>query len=368
MSEQQPWDLSRAPRELFDAIEREQLVDTLAESACAFHGDWTGTPYAPPAAEQPGVYAWGEAHLQWAYTLQYEATGETRYLDTVVARFRRLLALRDDRRDAVDRLRGRVMPAWGSVRFSEGRYTCWLVHAGMLAYPAACFLHAVSQRPALQAQYAGEVAEFTAALRETIEAYEPHWHEGPGEGEGYYTEPFFDNGHLPTNQQNALGRTMLRLSAATGDDSLRARAGKLARFLKNRLVLRDDEYCWQYRPPVQPPFEATPAEDTSHAGANVAFMTLCHANGLVFDDDDMRRLARTFLRVVRHDVTHYADNIDGTGDDNLYADVLAYWADLAAVEPEILTAIRARFARRNPPLTGPLAFLTLAMLSRYTAG
>jgi len=166
-------DTTKSVKEHFDVIEAAQVAGNLAECAFAMRHDWDGKPWNPPAREQPGVYAWGEAHLQYAYSLQFEATGDPRYLDVLVSRFRRLLALRDDRVGRRDELRGRVMPAWGSVRFStrppfEGKSTCWAVHAGMILYPAARFVRMVQADPGLSRRYAGPVAEFRKAITDAI--------------------------------------------------------------------------------------------------------------------------------------------------------------------------------------------------------
>ena len=355
------WDATLPPGELFDVIERAEVGEGLAESAFAMTGDWDGKAYDPPAAEQPGVYAWGEAHLLLAYVLQYEATAETRYLDTFLRRFRLLLSLRDDRRGTRDILRGRVMPAWGSVRFSQGQHTCFIVHAGMLLFPAASFLDLAAKSPVLRARYAGEIEELARAVTETVAAFDDEWHEGPGDGEGYYTDVAYGGQYLPLNQQNCLGRVMLRMLSTTGSAAYRERAERLAVYLKNRLILRPDgAYQWQYRPPQHPPFDG-PAEDISHAAMNVDYAALCHQYGIIFTREDLTRMAATFLQVIRRAPGRFADYVDGSGDENLYANVIAYWGNLAVVEPEIIRVIRATAFQHAAPLSGPLALLTLAV-------
>lgn len=378
-----PRDRSLSPREIFDRLERE-MPDEPAECATAWKGDWDGKPWNPPAAEQPGVYAWGEAHLLYAFTLQYEATREPRYLDTFLRRFERLLAMRDDRVGRVDQVRGRVMPGWGSVRFStrpghEGKYTSWAVHVGMILYPAARLLRFCAEDRALAARYAGPAGQITRAIGESVAAYEDQWHErepasgsaagGPGHPEGYYTEPILGPDPLPTNQMNTLGRVMLEASFAASDrlpaGRYRDRVTKLARFLKNRLVLRTDgAYQWQYRPGLHPPFDA-PAEDFSHASANVEFACACYRAGIVFDTEDLRRFARTFLDVAHRGGGRFSDSIDGTGDTGQFAGAAAWWGDLASVEPGVAEVIHERFYGLGLPETGPAAMVYAAMLAKH---
>lgn len=362
------WGTERSPRELFDAVAAAEITDHLAESAYSMVDDWNGNPFNPPLSEQPGVYAWGEAHLQLAYVTQFEATGETRYLDTFLERFHRLLALRDDRTGRRDVLRDRIMPAWGSVFFTGNRYSCFIVHAGMLTYPAARALRAIFRDPALSTRYADVFTALRDALCETMAAFDHEWHDGPEDGEGYYTDAALDGRHLPVNQQNCLGRTMLLLAEVTGRGAYRTRVEQLARFLRRRLtVTLEDAYCWVYHPPVEPPFPFTPGEDMSHGSMNVDFAALCHQHGVVFSDEDMRRFSRTLLRVIRRGPGRYAELVDGTGEENRYADVLAYWGHLARTCPEVASELREHYLHREPPLHGPMALVALAMLSTYAA-
>lgn len=356
------------PRAGFDALERGLAPDALAECAWALRHDWNGNPWDPPAPEQPGIYAWGEAHLQWAHVVQYEATGDSRYLARLMPRIHRLLALRDDRRGARDVIRNAVLPAWGSARFTEGRYTCCLVHAGMLLYPAARFVRLAAERPALRAAFAADVDGLTRAIGETLAVADRYWHDGPGPDEGYVVDDAIDPERpLPTNQQNALGRVWLELAVATGHSHGLQRAGRLARYFKNRLVPRNGAYDWAYWPPKAPPYDRSGSEDIFHAAINVDFAGLCARQNLVFSPADMQRFAATFRGLVGRADGRVADNVDGSGEGDLFARSIGWWGNLAACEPAVAPAIRAVTGSCQPPPTGPMALLTLAMLNRWPA-
>jgi len=356
-------DLALSVRDAFDEIAGHIPADVLAESAFAFSGDWNGQPYTPSAQEQPGVYAWGEAHLLLAFMLQYEATGNLRYLEAFLRRFDMLLALRDDLHERVDVLRGRMMPSWGSVRFSGEQYTCWLVHAGMLLYPAARFLRLAAKQNAPRERFAVEIARLLPAMQETIAAYDVHWQQGPADDEGYYTEPAMpDDHHLPLNQQNIMGRVMLELAPLPGCEAYRERVARLAASLKHRLLPGDgDSYCWAYRPPLAPPFDQSGAEDISHAAMNVDFAVRCHEEGIVFTAEDVQRFSRTLIRVIHRSDGSIADNVDGSGEGNRYRNVLVYWGRLALYDREVARIIR-QVVSTEPTLAGPVKLLTLAML------
>lgn len=368
------WESTLSGRDIFDGIERRELTEEPAECAFAMKGDWTGKPWDPPARQQPGVYAWGEAHLLLAYVVQFEATHDPRYLDTFVRRFQVLLNLRDDKVGRLDEVRGRIMPGWGSVRFSTqppnvGKYTSWAVHVGMVLFPAARFLHLVAGDSVLSARYAKVIPEFQTAIGESLSAYESHWHERTspqtGDVEGYYTEPIAGAAPLPTNQMNTLGRILLELHLASPNPLFLARVTQLARFLKNRMVLRPDgAYQWEYRPGLEPPFDAR-AEDFSHAAINADYAVRCFHAGVVFTPEDMARLLKTLLLVAYRGEGRFADFIDGTGDQNLYGDTIAWWGELASIDRRVAVLIRERYRLRPQPAGGPGGLMAAAMLCKY---
>lgn len=381
------WDTWRPARDIFDEIERREVIDAPAESAFAMTGDWEGKAWDPPARQQPGVYAWGEAHLLLAYVVQFEATRDLRYLDTFIRRFNVLLGLRDDQTDRLDQVRGRVMPGWGSVRFSthagnENKYTSWAVHVGMILFPAACFTRLAVGDPELAVRYAESIAAFRAAITESLAAYEDQWHEripppgsavsGPDAPEGWYTEPIAGAAPtLPLNQMNTMGRVMLELALAGDEPRYRDRATKLARFLKNRMILRPDgAYQWAYMPGVEPPYLGDgawymQAEDFSHASINADYAVRCYQAGIVFDRQDMDRLLKTLLEVAYRGQGRFADRIDGSGDTDAYSDVVAWWGELASFDRRVAALIRERYLQRPRPAGGPGGLLAAAMLAKY---
>jgi hypothetical protein len=359
------WPENLTTTELFDASHG-CLPDRLAQSALSWDLSWTGLPHHPPLEAQPGVCAWGEAHLLWAYILQYEATGDLKYLHTLVTRFDRMLGLRDNRNGRLDVKRGRVMPAWGSVLFSAGQYTAFLCHAGNIIFPAACFVRLVYADPALGTEFGATARRYEQSLRETIDAYDNEWHDGPDPMEGYFTDVSLWDKNLPLNQQNLLGRAMLELGVATQDSRYLDRVRRLAVFLKRRMKHGPTgAYVWPYYAPLETPDDFTEGEDISHAAVNADFAWMCNRHGIVFDQEDMQRLARTLLDVVHRPLADvggdWADLVCGQGA-GANGVVACYWGRLATHRPEVTTALRRYYFTRQPPITGPLAMLSLAMI------
>ena len=344
-----PWGADKTARQAFDALDTFGAGEELA----------TGK-----LSESPGEYAWGESYLLAAYVAMYEATKDTRYLDRFVSRYRVLLSLRDDKKGRRDDLRGKMMAAWGCTGYSGGKYTCWNVHAGMLTHPAARFVRLVKERKGLRKRYGKTAMEFTVALEETVGAFAGDWREGPEPDEAHYVEPALNGQHAPLNQQNALGRTLLDLGAATGERTYVEQAAKLARFFKRRLRLRPDGTCdWSYWPALKPPYEKG-SEDISHAAINVDFAICCYRNKIVFTREDIQRMAATLLKVIHKGEGKFGDTVDGGGAGQ-YAPQIGRWGDLACVNPEVVAVLRDYFFKRDPPLGGTTTMLALATLAKY---
>lgn len=336
-------------RQVFDSLDKSGPPETLAQGE---------------SAKVPGEYAWSESYALDAYVAMYEASGDTQYLDKFVGRYRVLLTLRDDHTNSRDELNGRIMAAWGTTGYSKGRRTCWLVHAGMLTYSAARFARLVKERKILHDRFETAAAEFSAATEETIAAYEPDWRDGPNPDEGYYVAKSLDGKHLPLNQQNALGRTLLDLAASTGKTVYRERATKLAAFLKRRLRPRNDgAYDWAYWPPVQPPY-GQGSEDISHAAINVDFAVRCFQDNIVFTREDIQRLATTFLRVVSKGNNRFADTVGGDPGDK-YTAQIGRWANLATVDSKVAEVIRDYFRDHKADPNLKTDMLTFATLAKY---
>lgn len=315
-------------------------------------------------AEKPGNLAWGESYRLMAYVAMYEATGEPRYLDRVVARFGALLEIRDDRAGRKDEVRGRAMPAWGTGHYSKGKWYCWIVHAGMLTHPAASFVRLVQADPSLEARYGTHTAAFEAELRATITGFDEEWRDGPGPGEGYYHGRYLGK-HLPLNQMNALGRTLVELAAATGDTVCEERAARLARFFKRRLARKPSgAYDWAYWPPLDPSGPSG-GEDISHGAINADFAALCYEQGFVFAHADMKAFAATFTQSVTRGPDGFADTVAGTGDSGRYVGSIGRWLRLSPHDPAIWGLCHQHYFALDPPPSGPVAMLALANLARY---
>lgn len=202
------------------------------------------------------------------------------------------------------------------------------VHTGMITYPLASFARIVRQTPELRRnpRYRAKAEEYLEAVRAAVAVHDPEWREREDD-EGYYEWPKgmpvpYDGNAQPVNQTTALGRTLLELAAATGEQPYVDRAAKVARMFRHQLVRHSAQTSvWHYWPdyaPVWNGYEQTGSpqsdisiytprygsssggnqaiEDCSHGAISADFAALALGHGVVFRSSDLRRLARTFTQ------------------------------------------------------------------------
>lgn len=315
-----------------------------------------------------GTLAWGQSYILHAYVEMYRATGDGRYIARALEQSERVMANRDDRRGVLDAVRGRIVPAWGSTKYSSGRYKgknhVWVVHTGMITYPMALVVDAIRRSADLQHKYGKRATALLEQVRQSVDAHDEDFRWGPAQGEGYYVLAIRGPSSVaPLNQQNALGRTHVALSKLTGEAKYRRKAEALARYFKNRLTYRaaEDAYVWPYLAP--PKGKGRGAEDISHAAINVDFAVVAHRAGIVFTRQDMNRFAHTLTRLISKGDGRLAERVDGSGRIGVYSVSVGRWLELAAYDREVWRIARDYYMEAEP--SGPVAMLGYARLLKY---
>lgn len=292
-----------------------------------------------PVTTEGGSLAWGESYLLAALAEMLETGRDPRHAAQFVALADHVLASRDDRQNLRDEVRGRVMPAWGSTKYSKDRRFAWAVHTGMLAAPMAGFAGTIGRDPALKARFGADAARLLRAAEASVAAFAGEYREGPGTGEGHMVCPYLGK-HLPLNMQNALARAWIAIDDATGRTDHRDRIERLARFMKNRMRTGPEaSVVWGYWPPLSG--EDKTFEDISHASINVDFMVLCQERGIVFDRGDLAALEVTLLRLVLLADDRVGDRAGPNVKFNSYADAVLRWGRLGRHRPAVQTRLES---------------------------
>jgi len=313
-------------------VQRAELDEISVRAKDLFDNYYCRLPDFDAAASSPdgATLAWNQAYIMKGYLGMYEGTRDHRYLQPLLEQIPVILANRNDRLGVVDELRSRVMPAWVTSAYG-GPPQAYMVHAGMILYPMVRLAVVLKQDPALARLHAELIARILADAEQTIQAYEGEWREGPGEDEGYYWCPDL-KADLPFNQQNSMGRLMLAMYAATGEERYRDRAAKLARWFKYRLRMiggQQGRYIWDYWT------HRADFEDQTHTGLNVDFAHMCYRAGIVFTNADIRRFINAF-RYVAVDCG-FSDYLDGRGRDKGWGIWMQRWMHLAHEDGSLRT-------------------------------
>jgi hypothetical protein len=207
----------------------------------------------------------------------------------------------------------------------------------------------------------------SSILRDCLEAISVHdrqWREGPGPSEGHCIgldqEEVCENRPLPGNRLSAIGLSLWRSWRLAGKEEHRDRAVALGTYIKRRLSkAMDGAYYWPYWLPEEPAAaiserRALEGEDTSHALLTMALPMELAPEGQVFEDGDMRRVARTVLNgFARLDGGILFGDVTGShSSDPRHIGAVAGWLPLAEFEPKIRDRILS-FYLSYKPVPGP---------------
>ena len=220
------------------------------------------------------------------------------------------------------------------------------VHQGMFIYPVALFIEAVKARPDLQPQFGADADEFLAFINKHLfDKNERDWLDMGELGGGYRFEPKvtdrFPNRIMPHNQFAALARAWVVLKDIPGAHPLMAdRAEKMVRYFHSYLELDEQHnaYKWnywdwtEYGEPGHSGYE-----DTSHAALTMSLAVVAARRGLIFTDEDMVRIANTWLKLMWNqdpDNPMMAAGVDGR-EPHKFSALLNWWGELSQWDRQV---------------------------------
>ena len=215
----------------------------------------------------------------------------------------------------------------------------------------------------LQPRFKAAATRLLLAAKESVDAWEPCWRDGPNPGEGYYLSVekggglWWDGVMAPMNYLGAVGQVLLNLHECLGDERALAHARAIATLFRNDCRLDENgAYVFGYWPKVAmdrwrrenalsantPHYPtASSADDLSHGAWTVEFAVMCHARGVVFSREDMDRFARTFTQNLWRGPDddgslHFALRVDGDRVCKAGSDIAgARWLDLCPYAPDV---------------------------------
>lgn len=262
-----------------------------------------------------GYYAWSISYATYACIKAYERTGQVRFLELVASTFERILPYRDSQLHRVDELRGRTMHGWGSNTYHKGYYTTNVTAAGRITYPVACFCRIVYNSPLLQERFGERARRFLPIIEQVISDYDREYYTVKGTDQGYYigyrpvgerkkgSKPRF--GVEPLNHMLSAGNTLIILHDITGKPEYLNRARALAAYFKASMWIEENGcVVWSYAPTPRRRRHPSP-EFIWKAQVTVHFALLAASHGIVFTEEDMRKICNTFMTNVYRESGSY---------------------------------------------------------------
>ena len=129
-----------------------------------------------------GTLAWGESYILHAYAAMYRATKDEKYIVRALEQLENVMKNRDDKRRVIDAVRGRILPAWGSVKYSGGRFKgknhVWVVHTGMITYPMTLVVEIIRSDPRLYKRYGKRADRLLRLVRESVDCHDEDFRQG----------------------------------------------------------------------------------------------------------------------------------------------------------------------------------------------
>ncbi|HWB53810.1 MAG TPA: right-handed parallel beta-helix repeat-containing protein, partial [Tepidisphaeraceae bacterium] len=254
--------------------------------------------------ELGGDLAWSAAYRMISLNDMFRVTHDPKYLQANLRCTKAVLAVRDDH-TGTKSLDGKALPAWSTARYTAHR-TVFLVHTAMIVYPMLDAIELAKTSSEVPAETKAQLEKLLPEILRSLHLFDLQWRDGPAPDEGYYVghdqEPALDGKPLPVNRLSAMGRCLWTTWLITKDPQYRTKAIAVGWYIKHRLpVAEDGAYYWSYSlneaPVSTKPFKLDrvnfTGEDTSHATLSVSFPIMLAQNHEVFNDQDMRRFAKT---------------------------------------------------------------------------
>lgn len=176
----------------------------------------------------------------------------------------------------------------------------------------------------------------------------------------------------PFNKQMEVGQVSLRLYRITGEKKFKDRAEKIYFTVKNHFQYFDNHYCWNYWEPLVPADVNLEKNDTRHwvdvhmwwsayQAGEVSKIVEAYHYGIVFDEQDIKRLINTNLKVMwngdkvnpifinsngkgaEHDTTGKAGFLKGNGHSDPFMDAGELWTGLLDFDQTVRDIYELRF-------------------------
>ncbi len=314
----------------------------------------------------PGFFAWGVQYEIRTYILAYRLTRDVKWVERAVARCDHLYSYSDVNGDGIPSW-GNYNRTYGNPRYEREGYREFGVWDGVLSTALMDVVQAVLSDPMLNSsnRLREKALTYLSLVEAIVKRYHDCWTPVGSEMGYYWDSPSGDVVGPVTNRFAALGIAELKLNEILRDPEYLERPERMARLFKFYLRTDDGCYVWGYK------LGTSPYEDISHGAIDLEFLMLAYRHGIVFEKDNLERLAQTYREKIWRGFTAdppLATRVDGS----VYADYTGYsrnWVMLAEADPMIWVYQWYALSSRSQVMRfNPCYLQAVAQLQEYFPG
>lgn len=292
------------------------------------------------ANNDQGRFSWDDGYALEGLVSNFERSNDLRYVDTFLKTTNRIFAATDLVRGIRDKYRNMsISHGWSSTRYTaDSSPHIFGVTDAMILYPVVRMFNIAKKIiPSTDARLIKIKQAVDFSIDEFNEIQVKDW-VNIGLETGYFHDPYFriTGINTPVNQFARIGSLALELYLATDNPIYLDYVKKMARYLKEKLISKNEYFFWNYLFALNPSQIETP-DDLSHSNLVVQFMILCYNNKVIFSIDEMEKLVKLYQKQLWVPDTGYREYLDGPA---LSTDVyIAHYYPLSVFDRQVYISL-----------------------------
>jgi hypothetical protein len=312
-----------------------------------------------PGTSPGNLFAWTGHYWLRAYVTMADAYNDSYYLDKAVSLIDHMFYYRDDSQVARGEwniktnpyltaplyyLNNRDKAAPGWCRIWDNNRRIEVVTDGQIVNAIMRFVDLVYNNPKF-ISYKSKALEYAEKVKETISIHDTQFvynrfSDIPGSyywpnvnGSGLYSNP------VPFNQSATMGVALLLLDKLEGGGTeYREKAFAIANYWKNKAVIVNDTYVWNYH------LQKSSIEDISHGDIDISFFYMAFKAGLL-TNAEMQLLSNTFTKNLYRGNDAFAGFVDGSDTTNSSYWIGVSWKVLHKFDSNVLTIVKNIYSK-----------------------
>ncbi|HJK88454.1 MAG: class I SAM-dependent methyltransferase [Candidatus Megaira endosymbiont of Mesostigma viride] len=254
------------------------------------------------------TFGWDWGYWGRSAVYAFNATKEYRFADLVLDTYEVLLNERDDSLGVYDQVRNRVPKCWGVSPENISIRTFEVASTGMILLPICDLLLSEAGNDLS----ASNRERLIHSVTECLDEFDGEMLYAPDTNGGYYISPF-DGKVEALNHVHTFAAALVKAYQLTGENKYRRDAESIAKYFLSACILEENNtYSWSYFPSPEKMQDKHPpmSQDKGNllhniggeafykAGITIEFPIAAYDVNICFSNQDMCRIADTFLKNV----------------------------------------------------------------------